>query len=93
MKTSFMKQLIPVVVFALAIASAFTTHAMNERSKTFTIVPGYVRLDQVGDKCEQHDDCSTINNGILCTVGYVPTGAQLYGYNVAGRCTVQLYRP
>jgi hypothetical protein len=93
MKTNFIKQLIPVAVFALAIAGAFTTHAMNEHSKTFTIVTGYIRLDPDGNECEQQDDCSTINNGILCRVGYVPAGAQLYGKNFAGKCTQTVYRP
>lgn len=93
MKTSFMKQVVPVAVFAFAIAGAFTTHAMSERSKTLTIVPGFVRLDPNGDECEEHDECSVENTGIMCTVGLVPSGAQLYDKNSAGQCTVPLYRP
>jgi hypothetical protein len=93
MKTSFMKQLIPIAVFALAIAGAFTTHAMNERSKTFALVQGYARLDPQGDECEEHDECSTAGNGYVCTIGYTPAGAQLFGINSAGRCTIPVYRP
>ena len=93
MKTSFMKQVVPVAVFALAIAGAFTTHAMNERSKLLEPVPGFVKLDPNGDECEEHDECSTINNGIICRVGYSPAGAQLYGENSAGQCTLPVYRP
>ena len=93
MKTSFMKQVIPVAVFALAIAGAFTTHAMSEHSKTLAPVQGYLRLDPEGDECEERDECSTVNNGIICRVGYVPTGAQLYGKNAAQKCTQVVYRP
>jgi hypothetical protein len=93
MKTNFVKQVAPVAVFALAIAGAFTTHAMNERSRTIAPVQGYVRLNPQGTACEEHDMCSTINNGIVCTVGLVPTGAQLFAKNPAGQCTQVIYRP
>lgn len=93
MKTNFVKQVVPVAVFALAIAGAFTTHAMNERSRTIAPVQGYVKLNPQGTSCEQHDMCSTINTGNICTVGLVPSGAQLFGKNSAGQCSVQIYRP
>jgi hypothetical protein len=93
MKTNFMKQVVPVAVFALAIAGAFTTHAMSEHSKTLAPVQGYLRLDPEGDECEERDECSTVNNGIVCTVGLVPAGAQLYGKNSADNCTIPIYRP
>lgn len=93
MKTNFVKQVVPVAVFALAIAGAFTTHAMNERSRTIAPVQGYVKLNPQGTSCEQHDMCSTINTGNICTVGLVPSGAQLFGKNLAGQCSVQIYRP
>jgi hypothetical protein len=93
MKTIFMKQVLPVAVFAFAIAGAFTTHAMNERSKTFAQVEGFIKLDPNGDECEERDECSTVNNGIVCRVGYSPAGAQLYAKNSADKCTVPVYRP
>jgi hypothetical protein len=93
MKTNFVKQVVPVAVFALAIAGAFTTHAMNERSKTTAIVPGYIKLNPQGTSCEQRDLCSTVNTGNICTVGQVPGGTQLFDKNSANQCTVPLYRP
>jgi hypothetical protein len=93
MKTNFVKQVIPVAVFALAIAGAFTTHAMSERSKTAAPAQGYLKLNPQGTSCEQRDLCSTINNGIVCTVGLVPSGAQLFAKNSANQCTVPIYRP
>jgi hypothetical protein len=93
MKTNFVKQVVPVAVFALAIAGAFTTHAMTERSKTIAPVQGYVKLNPQGTSCEAHDLCSTANNGIICTVGLVPSGAQLFAKNSANQCTLQVYRP
>jgi hypothetical protein len=93
MKTNFVKQVVPVAVFALAIAGAFTTHAMNERSKTMLPARGYVKLNPQGTACEEHDMCSTVNNGIVCTVGLIPSGAQLFGKNSNGQCTVSIFRP
>jgi hypothetical protein len=93
MKVNFAKQVIPVAVFALAIAGAFTTHAMSEHSKKLAPVDGFIRLDPEGDECEQSNQCSTVNNSIVCTVGLVPAGAQLYGKNSADKCTKVIYRP
>lgn len=93
MKVSFTKQVMPAAVFALGITGAFTTHAMSERSKLLTPVQGYIKLSPAGTVCEAYDVCSTVNNGIICTVGYVPSGTQLYGKNSADLCTVIVYRP
>jgi hypothetical protein len=93
MKTIFMKQVLPVAVFVLAIAGAFTTHAMNERSKTLAPVQGFLRLDPNGNTCQVQDECSTVNNGIVCTVGLEDDAPQLYGKNSAEKCTVPIYRP
>ena len=93
MKVNFAKQVIPVAVFALAIAGAFTTHAMSERSKAFAPVQGYLRLDPNGDTCQVKDECSTVNNGIVCTVGLEDVAPQLFGKNSAGKCTEPIYRP
>ena len=72
MKTIFSKQVvIPAAVFALAIAGAFTTHAMNQRSKSETPAQGYLRLNPQGTACtEQDDECQIENTGIVCTVDY-----------------------
>ncbi|MBG6063159.1 hypothetical protein IWX83_002969 [Flavobacterium sp. CG_9.1] len=93
MKANFIKQVIPVAVFALAIAGAFTTNAMNVRSKTVATVQGYVKLNPQGTSCEQRDMCSTINNGNICTVGLIPGGTPLFAKNSANQCTVTVYRP
>ncbi|MEZ0181904.1 DUF6520 family protein [Flavobacterium sp.] len=93
MKSKFAKQVLPVAVFALAIAGAFTTHAMNERSKKAAPIQGYVKLNDQGNSCEQADECSTTNNGIVCRVDLDPAGAQLFGLNAAGDCVRTIYRP
>jgi hypothetical protein len=93
MKTNFVKQVVPVAVFALAIAGAFTTHAMNERSKTVAPIQGYIKLNPQGTSCEQSDQCSTVNNGNVCTVGSVSGGTQLFGKNSANQCSLPVYRP
>ncbi|MBC5862835.1 DUF6520 family protein [Flavobacterium turcicum] len=93
MKTNFAKQVLPVAVFALAIAGAFTTNAMSQRSKTVAPVQGFIKLNLQATSCEQRDMCSNVNNGIVCTVGLVPSGAQLFGKNSSGQCSVPIYRP
>jgi hypothetical protein len=94
MKTNLAKQVLPVAVFALAIAGAFTTHAMNQRSKAATPAEAYLRLNPQGTTCEEQDDaCQIENTGIVCTVDYNPTGAQLFGKNPAGNCVQTIYRP
>lgn len=93
MKTNFAKQVLPVAVFALAIAGAFTTHAMNGRSRTAAPIQGYQKLNPQGTSCEQKDMCSTINNGTVCTVGLNPSGAQLFAKNSANNCVQPVYRP
>jgi hypothetical protein len=93
MKTNLAKQVLPVAVFALGIAGAFTTHAMNERSKTAAPIRGYIKLNAEATSCEEHDMCSTTNNGTICRVGLVPSGAQLFGKNSANECKVPVYKP
>ncbi|WP_202704133.1 DUF6520 family protein [Flavobacterium sp. UGB4466] len=93
MKTNLAKQVLPVAVFALAIAGAFTTHAMNVRAKSMAPTQGYLKLNPQGTSCEQKDMCSTINNGIVCTVGLVPSGAQLFAKNSANQCVQPTFRP
>ncbi|MTD67707.1 DUF6520 family protein [Flavobacterium sp. LC2016-13] len=94
MKTKFAKQVLPVAVFVLAIAGAFTTNAMTERSKTAAPIQGYLKLNEQGNSCEQQDDeCSTVNNGVVCTVDLNPSGAQLFGKNSAGDCVRTIYHP
>ncbi|MGE6353924.1 DUF6520 family protein [Flavobacterium sp. NPDC079362] len=93
MKTKFSKQVLPVAVFALAIASAFTSHAMNVRSKAATPIQGYIKLNPQGTSCEQRDMCSTDSNGFVCTVGLTAGGAQLFGKNSANQCVVPVFRP
>ncbi|MDX6187817.1 DUF6520 family protein [Flavobacterium sp. Fl-318] len=93
MKTNLTKQVLPVVVFALATVGAFTTHAMNERSETAAPIRGYIKLNPEATSCEEHDMCSTTNNGTICRVGLLPTGAQLFGKNSANQCKVPVYKP
>ncbi|WP_149207346.1 DUF6520 family protein [Flavobacterium johnsoniae] len=94
MKSKFAKQVLPVAVFALAIAGAFTTNAMNQRSKAATPAQGYLKLNPQGSNCqEQDDECQIENTGNVCTVDLNPTGAQLFGKNSAGNCVQTIYRP
>lgn len=75
-----------MVILALAIAAAFTSHAMNKSSK-LTSIQGYVRLNPEGTVCNISIWCSD-SPGPLCMLGTT----QIYGKNSAGRCIVELYR-
>jgi hypothetical protein len=93
MKVNFAKQVLPVAAFVLATAGAFTTNAMNERSKSMAPIRGWIKLNPEATSCEEHDMCSTTNNGTVCRVGLVPSGAILFGKNAANECKVPVYKP
>jgi hypothetical protein len=86
MKTN-LKQIVPVAAIVLAMAGAFSTHAMN-RSKTLAPQQGHVQLDPFGNQCENPVMCETINTGSLCTSG----SSQAWGKDGAGKCVVKLYQ-
>jgi hypothetical protein len=95
MKTIFSKQVvITAAVFALAIAGAFTTNAMEKNSRSTALIDGYVRLNPAG-LCneEQTYECDTDNFGAICRVSANPASQQVYAKNANGACTVEVYRP
>jgi len=94
MKTIVSKQLIPVAVFALAIAGAFTTSAMEKNSRALDPIQGFKRLNPAGDcNNEQSYSCSTDNLTPICRVSSSSSSQQVYGKNENGACTVEVYRP
>ncbi|WP_163408104.1 DUF6520 family protein [Flavobacterium ajazii] len=94
MKTIFSKQVLPVAVFALAIAGAFTTNAMERNSRSVDAIDGFKRLNPAG-LCddEQSYSCESVNTGAICRVSASPSSQQVYAKNANGACTVEVYRP
>jgi hypothetical protein len=93
MKSKF-KKLLPVMVMAVAVAGAFSTHAMGEKAKQDDLVTGYIRSDELGIQCSPDNTlCSEIESDVLCKVNYSSSGAQLFQMDASGRCTQPLYRP
>lgn len=87
-----MKKLIaPAVVIVMAVTSAFSTG--DASNKKLAIVPGFIKHNVAGTDCEQKDNCSTVNTGILCRVGQVPSGALLWTMTANEECLVPGYRP
>jgi len=94
MKLNFLKQGIPVAVFALAIAGAFTTNAMEKSRRAASLVDAYPRLNPAGTCSEEPYTCETNNNFILCRVDQDnPTSQQLYAKDGNGNCTIEVYKP
>lgn len=93
MKINFLKQLLPVATFSVAITGAFTTNAMEENARSAALVRGFERLNPAATSCQQHDMCSDINTGNVCTIGLVPGATQLWAKNSANECKLPLYRP
>lgn len=91
MKTDFRKWL-PVIVMAVAVGGAFTTHAMNEKAETNTLVQGYIQVNGDEANCQEPETCTTLE-GETCTVEINGSQEQLYGKDVAGNCNIQLFRP
>jgi hypothetical protein len=91
MKVIFLKQIVPAAAIMLATAGAFGTHAMNTNSESLTNKPGFIRVDPLGNTCNNPETCTT-DIGPICTVGGVPGATQLWGKTAGGKCTVELYR-
>ncbi|MEO8235822.1 MAG: DUF6520 family protein [Flavobacterium sp.] len=81
------RRLIPMAVFALAIAGAFTTQAMNRSNKKVSIFQGYVKVNPLGTMCNTSITCSS-DPDELCKVGTT----QIWGKDASGKCIVELYR-
>lgn len=79
--------MIPMAVFALAIAGAFTTHAMSRSSKATTNFQGYVKANPLGTVCNLSIMC-TDDPGPICKVG----STQIWGKDASGKCVVELHR-
>ena len=89
MKTKFKGQILSVAVFAAAIAGAVTTNAMTRQSTFQDEVPGFERVNGSITNCDDHKQCSLIDNGVDCTFGSL----RMWGKNGANQCTVPLYEP
>lgn len=74
-----------IAFVALAIAGAFTTHAMNKSS--LVLVQGYIRGNPLGTACQVSIWCSTTGNQ-LCMVGTT----QVWGKDAAGKCILEVYK-
>jgi hypothetical protein len=86
MKTNFVKMILPVAVFALAVTGAFASHAMNNAKKVANApVQGWLRINGA---CNQSIQCSNTGN-VLCKTA---SNQQVFGKDTAGDCSVELYR-
>ncbi|WP_269225225.1 DUF6520 family protein [Flavobacterium eburneipallidum] len=86
MKTSIVKMILPMGVFALAVTGAFASHTVNVAKKAAPApIQGWV---QVAGACNQSVQCSNTGN-ILCKTN---ANQQVFGKDEAGDCAVELYR-
>ncbi|WP_345961066.1 hypothetical protein [Flavobacterium yafengii] len=80
-----------MLVIVAAATSAFSTDASAKRSSS--LVPGYIPNNPQGTDCTEINDCSNVNNGPVCRVGQVSTGAQLFILDDNGECVLTGYKP
>jgi hypothetical protein len=93
MKTRFRK-LLPVLIMAVAVAGAFSTHAMDKKAEMATLVTGYIKLNPSGSACQSNSTtCQIEGTGTVCRVNYNPASAQIFRKDASGNCAVALYRP
>lgn len=83
MRTLKSKIILPVAVFIVAIATAFTTQAKD--GKDLAWEQGYIHTTTT---CEVASQCSTTGNKV-CRVDT----QQLFGMNAASQCIKTLYLP
>lgn len=80
-----------MLVIVAAATSAFSADAAAKKSAS--LVQGFIPHNAQGTDCEQKNDCSNVNNGILCRVGQVSTGAQLFIMDSNDECVLTGYKP
>lgn len=85
------KLVLPAVVILMAVTSAFTT--VDSSKKNLAVVPGFIKNNVAGTDCEQKDNCSNIDTGVLCHVSQNPLLQQLWIMDDNGECLERGYRP
>lgn len=80
-----------MLVIVAAATSAFSTDAAAKRSSS--LVPGFIPQNAQGTDCEQKNDCSDVNNGIVCRVGQLDDGAPLWIMDSNDECVLTGYKP
>ena len=87
MKNHVLKLGLPVLAMAFGVLSAFGTAPKADTSAA--LVQGYVD----STLCEESRQCSTINNGVICTD--LTSGQQVFGKENPNdpNCEVVLYQP
>ncbi|MHA7943584.1 hypothetical protein ACJOV8_010975 [Formosa sp. 3Alg 14/1] len=83
---------LPAMVMAVAAVGALSSQAMNQEHERAALVDGYIQPSNPTEECEVSNECSTVNNGIQCTVGYVAGGTPLFKMD-GNQCIEALYRP
>jgi hypothetical protein len=85
------KLIVPMLVIVAAATSAFSTNASAKKSAS--LVQGFIPHNAQGTNCELKNNCSDVNNGVVCRVGQVSTGAQLKIMDDNGECVLTGYKP
>jgi hypothetical protein len=93
MKILLLKQVLPIAAFGAAMAGAFSSHTVDKAEGATGPITSYERLNLAGNCKTTPYICETINIGAICRVGYVPAGAQLWGKDANGKCTIEVYMP
>lgn len=85
---------LPALIMAIAVAGAFSTHAMDKEAKKATLVTGYVQLNPAGTSCQANDtECTDVENPVQCTVNHSSSGSEIFQMDDSGRCILPLYQP
>lgn len=92
MKTNLVKGVSVFGIFALAMAGAFASNAKTRQAAFGTQVPGYIKQNPAGTVCTFSRNCQPESSDRLCKVNDLPAGAQLYGMDADGHCTIALWR-
>lgn len=93
MKISPLKQVLPIIAFTAAAAGAFGASTVEKAQRLFGPVAAYERLNLAGDCKSELHVCESSNIGPVCRVGGTPSGAQLWGKDVLGKCNIVVYMP
>lgn len=86
MKTKFFKTVLPLVMLLLAVGMAFNTYALN--SKKLMLETGWKHQTSATSCDDSAVEC-TRTSGDDCVDGIYP----IYRKNLAGACTIKMFKP
>lgn len=85
------KMILPAAVFVLASAGAVSTQSDKDAALKKAVTTEWIKINNSSSNCQEVQvDCTTFNNGHLCTDDQ---NNQVFRLNSQDECSITLYKP